>query len=186
MQALSDHDLMLSVKDGNLDQMGLLFERYHQKLYNLFLWQTRSQHASEDLVQDVFFRMIRSRHTYRGDGKFTTWMFSVARSARADYFRKGKREIGSLDQAAHFPCDDMTPEDELEKKSDHEILYQAMEQLSEDKREVLLLSRFQNLKYEQIADVMSCSVGTIKSRVFWALKDLSKIYKGLCGEDHDM
>ncbi len=186
MQALSDHDLMMSVKNGNLDQMGLLFERYQQKLYNLFLWQTRSTQVSEDLVQDVFFRMIRSRHTYRGEGKFTTWMYSVARSARSDYFRKGKKEIGSLDQVQHIPSDELTPEDQVEKMDNYNMLYQAMTQLSEEKREVLLLSRFQNLKYEQIADVMSCSVGTIKSRVFWALKDLGKIYKGLCGDDHDM
>lgn len=185
MAGLSDHDLMLSVKNGNIDQLALLFERHHKKLYNLFLGQTRNPHVSEDLVQDVFVRILKYKHTYRGEGKFTTWMYSIARSAKADHFRKTKG-TDSLDQVKNIPMDDLGTEDQLVKEDANKILHQALSRLSEEKKDVLLMSRFRHMKYEQIAEIMQCSVGTVKSRVFWAMKNLSKIYKQLSGENHEM
>lgn len=182
MQGLSDHDLMMAVKNGDLDQLAVLFERYHHKLYNLFFWQTRNAPLSEDLVQDVFIRIIRSRHTYRGEGKFITWMYSIARSARAEHFRKKRHPTRALDQIDDTAMDDPNPEDQTLKKDTNRLLYQALGLLDDEKREVLILSRFQYMKYEEIAEVMQCTVGTVKSRVFWALKDLSQIYKKLSGE----
>ncbi len=182
MQRLSDHDLMMAVKDGDLDQLSVLFERYHQKLYNLFFWQTGNAPLSEDLVQDVFMRIIRSRHTYRGEGKFITWMYSIARSARAEHFRKKRHPTQTLGQIKDPVLDDPNPEDQTLKKDTNRLLYQALGLLADEKREVLILSRFQYMKYEEIAEVMQCTVGTVKARVFWALKDLSQIYKKLSGE----
>lgn len=176
---------MLSVKSGDLDKLALLFERHNKKLYNLFLGQTRNPHVSEDLVQDVFVRILKYKHTYRGEGKFTTWMYSIARSAKADHFRKAKG-TDSLDQVKNIPMDDLGPEDQLVKDDANRILHQALSQLSEDKKEVLLMSRFRHMKYDEIAEIMQCSVGTIKSRVFWALKDLSKLYKQLSGENNEV
>lgn len=179
---ISDHDLMMAVKNGDLDKMGLLFERHHQNLYNLFLWQTRVQSLSEDMVQEVFFRMIRSRHTWRGDGKFTTWMYSIARSVRADHYRKNRRETTSLDEVKDIALNAPTPEEALENSNQSALLQNALSQLSEEKREVLILSRFQDMKYEEISKIINCSVGTIKSRVYWALRDLAEIYQQLTGE----
>ena len=82
--------------------------------------------------------------------------------------------------------DDPSPEDQTVKKNANRLLYQALGLLDEEKREVLILSRFQYMKYEEIAEVMQCTVGTVKSRVFWALKDLGQIYKKLSGEQDEM
>lgn len=178
----SDHELMLAVKEGDLDALAPLFEKYHKSLYNLFLYQTQNVSVSEDLVQDVFFRMLKSRHTYRGDGKFTTWMYSVAHSARMDYFRKKKYKTSTLEDAPPILDSGPTPAEHVEKQDEVSLLHLALERLPDEKREVLVLSRFKHMKYEEIAEILGCAVGTIKARVHHALKDLSVIYTELTGE----
>jgi RNA polymerase sigma-70 factor (ECF subfamily) len=76
----SDKALMLKVRDGDLDRLGLLFERYHRCLYRYFYRLTSQRQTSEDLVQEVFERMLKYRHTYTGKGKFLTWMYQIARN----------------------------------------------------------------------------------------------------------
>ena len=83
---------MFQVKDGDLARLGILFERHHKILYNFFLRLTGNREASEDLLQEVFLRMLKYRNTYKGSSEFTTWMFQIARNSRADYFRKKKFE----------------------------------------------------------------------------------------------
>ncbi|HET9131995.1 MAG TPA: RNA polymerase sigma factor, partial [Terriglobia bacterium] len=89
----TDIELMLAVRDGVVSTLGILFERYHERLYNFFVRHTNRRDASEDLVQDVFFRMLKYRHTYRGDAPFTVWMYQLARNASADYFKKWRQEM---------------------------------------------------------------------------------------------
>lgn len=182
MNLSTDHDLMLAVRDGDIEKLGLLFEKHHKQLYNFFLRQTGNRPTSEDLVQEVFFRMLKYRHTYRGEGKFTTWMFQIARNARIDYTRKHDRQTDQIDEATQLLSHEPNPEESLEQDSDVELLHKALAKLSPEKREVLLLSRFQNLRYREIAQIVGCQVGTIKACVFRALRDLTKIYFELAGE----
>ena len=88
-EPLSDHDLMLAVRDGELDALGELFERHHGPLYGFLVKLTGQRSAAEDITQTVFQRMLKYRHTYRQDGSFTAWMYHLARRCAADYFRKG-------------------------------------------------------------------------------------------------
>ena len=172
---------MLAVREGDLDKLGLLFEQYHKHLYNFFLRQTRNPQESEDLVQDVFFRMLNYRHTYRAEGKFTTWMFSIAHNAKIDFYRKKKRRGDEVEEIETLVDGNRNPEEALEKESEASIIKKALSKLSDDKREVLLLSRFQDMRYEEIAKIMGCKIGTIKARVHRALKDLAQYYFELTG-----
>lgn len=181
MQKLSDHDLMMAVKNGDLDKMGLIFNRHHKKLYNLMLWQTHDPGLSEDLVQEVFYRMLKSRHTYKGMGKFTAWMNIIARSVKIDHYRKVKPSA-SLDSIKNQTEENPLPDTVLEAKDEAELIHQAIARLDEKKQEVLIMSRFQNMKYEKIAKILGCSVGTVKTRVFLALRDLTIIYQKMTGE----
>lgn len=182
MNSTSDHNLMMAVRDGDLDKLGHLFERYHKMLYNFFLRHIGDNKSSEDLVQDVFFRMLKYRHTYRGEGLFTTWMFSIARNAYITYFRKNRHQKKWVEYTENLESTEPNPEERVEQNSNIVLLQKALARLSDEKREVLLLSRFQNMKYEEIAKVTGCKVGTIKARVHWALKDLARIYQELTGE----
>ncbi len=178
-----DNEIMIAVRNGELQKMEVIFERHHKKLLNFFLRQTGDPQTSEDLVQEVFYRMLKYRHTYRGDGAFTTWMFSVARSAFYTHYRKKKLKTDSLQSTENIKSPEQGPEEKIEKNHQNQLLHQALSMLPHKKREVLLLSRFENMKYKEIAKVMGCKLGTIKARVHSALKDLATIYKDLSGEE---
>jgi RNA polymerase sigma factor (sigma-70 family) len=183
----TDEQLMLSVRDGDIDQLGVLFERHHGALFSFFMRMTPNRPVSEDLVQDVFFRILKYRRTYRDNSQFTTWMYHIARNARFDYFRKHKAEVLLTDE--EIACGDkaMSHDREYEQQQEVGLLKRAMWKLAPEKREVLVLSRYQDLKYQQIADLLDCEVGTIKVRIHRALKELREIFFNLNnGNSHAM
>ncbi len=183
MSIPTDIELMLQVHAGDLDQLGVLFERHHKILYNFFLRLTSSVTISEDLVQEVFLRMLKYRHTYRGDSEFTTWMFRIAKNARIDYFRKKSRESDHHDEAdENLVSSEKNPGEKLESEQDIELIQTALAQISEHDREVLLLSRFENIKYKQIAEILDCQEGTVKARVHRALQKLKDAFFELSGD----
>jgi RNA polymerase sigma-70 factor (ECF subfamily) len=179
---LADNLIMLKVRDGEVGKLGLLFERHHLPLYNYFLRQTGRRDASEDLVQEVFLRMLKYRQGYRGESAFTVWMYRIARNAWVDYFKKAKRELPWDENADDPVSDDPNPNDDLEESQTLSQLRTALAKLSPEKREVLVLSRYQDMKYEEIAELLGCAVGTVKARVHRALKDLKDIYFELSQE----
>ncbi len=178
----SDNDLMCAVRDGAVADLGVLFERYNERLYSYFVRHTSRRDASEDLVQDVFFRMLKYRHTYRGDAPFTVWMYQLAKNASADYFKKWKNETSMDEDMVEQRDTNPLPSEQSERIEEHELLKLALASISEDKREVLILSRYQDLKYEDISKILQCPVGTIKARVHYALKDLRDEYMKLTKE----
>ncbi|MCU0644910.1 MAG: RNA polymerase sigma factor [bacterium] len=182
MTSPSDNQLMLQVRDGNVEQLGILFDRYQKMLYNFFLRLTNDRAGSEDLVQEVFLRMLKYRHTYRGDGRFTNWMFHISRNTHVDFFKKRNREQQLSDEEQNVASQDSNPGDLMEQNQEVRLLQTALAQLSIEKREVLILSRYQNLKYEDIAEIQECQVGTVKARVHRAINDLRDIYFNLSGE----
>src|SRR6202000_2533051 len=91
MNPLSDNALMLKVKSGDLDKMALLFQRYHRPLYGFLFHMTGQREPSEDMVQTVFYRMLKSRHTFTGEGEFKTWMYHIARNGLIDHYKKVSR-----------------------------------------------------------------------------------------------
>src|SRR5687767_15977962 len=78
---------MQAVRDGEVGKLGVLFERHHVAVFDFLCRMTGDRTAAEDMVQDVFVRMLKYRASFRDDGRFDTWMFRIARNARADYFR---------------------------------------------------------------------------------------------------
>jgi len=129
----------------------------------------------------VFFRMLKYRHTYRDGGQFTTWMYHLARNVQSDYYRKRRLEVGLSDQeweARPAPADSGPA---LESRQEAALVRRALARLPEDKRELLVLARYQELPYEQIAELLDCDVGAVKVRVHRALRALREIYGELAG-----
>jgi RNA polymerase sigma-70 factor (ECF subfamily) len=172
----TDDALMLQVRDGDVGQLGVLFERHHVPLYNFFVRLTGNAAQSEDFVQEVFLRMMRYRHTYRGQGQFAVWMYQIARNVRTDHYRKWRRETPMPESGIDLP--DHTPgaSDRLEKDQAAALVHAALANLPDDKRELLLLARFQEMRYDDIAQLLDCSVGTVKVRVHRAMKELRTSY----------
>ena len=169
---------MLKVRDGDLDKMGLLFERHHRQLLGFLFHMTGQRELSEDLVQNVFYRMLKYRHTFRGDGEFRAWMYHVARNVVHDEGRTAKRTVKQqeLDTQAERIGGGAVADEHLQKKQELRSLQRALAGLSEESREVLVLSRFQEMKYHEIARVMDISEGAVKVRVHRALQQLKNIY----------
>jgi len=173
--SLSDEELMSQVRSGVGEMLGVLFERYHVPLFNFFLKLTGDRAMSEDLVQDVFFRILKYRHSYRTDTAFRAWMYQIARNARLDHLRKRRPETSWEPEMS--PA--VAPVDTAQQGQEAVLLHHALMRISEDKREVLVLSRFQDLKYEEIAQLLGCEVGTVKTRVHRALQELRQVFHQL-------
>lgn len=169
---------MLAVRAGDTDRLGELFERYHKPLYGFLVRLTGNRASSEDLVQLVFFRILKYRHTYRDEGKFSAWIYHLARTVAADHFRKSARAAVPSDPADlhDFPDHEPHAADRAATSDDLGLMRRALAQLPLDQREVLTLHRFQNLPHEDIARLLDCSVGAVKVRAHRALGALRVQY----------
>ncbi len=174
----SDHALMLAVRDGELDALGELFERHHGPLFGFLIKLTGQRPAAEDLAQTVFQRMLKYRHTYRDDGSFAAWMYHLARRCAADHFRRAGSAPHATDPSdLHEHADDAPHAAHRATASDdHALLHAALAKLERDDREVLLLSRFQELSFAEISNILECSVGAAKVRAHRALGELRTVY----------
>lgn len=174
----SDHALMLAVRDGELDALGELFERHHGPLFGFLVKFTGDRTAAEDIAQTVFQRMLKYRHTYRDDGSFTAWMYHLARRCASDHFRKSNAAPQATDPVKLHERADDAPHaaDRAANRDDHVLLHAALARLDRDDREVLLLARFQELSFAEVAGILECSVGAAKVRAHRALRTLRDIY----------
>ena len=173
--AMSDEELMAQVRGGVGEMLGALFERYHVALFNFFYKLTGERSTSEDLVQEVFLRILKYRHSYRPDTPFRSWLYQIARNARVDLLRRRHPEVSwEPEMSGSFQ-----PGDVAQQTQEAALLHSALLRLPEDKREVLVLSRFQGLKYEQIAEILGCELSTVKVKVHRALQDLREIFQKL-------
>ena len=180
LETLSDNALMLKVKDGDLDRLGLLFERYKKPLFGFFYGMNKDAELCEDLVQNVFFRILKYRYLFRGEGDFKTWMFHIARNVNHDHYRKNKLgKTESVDEWNERLGHSDIYTTQVQQDEELKMLSLAMERLPEDKREILMLSKFQDKKYKEIGEIIGCSEGAVKVKVFRALQDLKAVYKQL-------
>jgi RNA polymerase sigma-70 factor (ECF subfamily) len=169
---------MLAVRAGELDALGELFERHHRPLFGFLVKLTGERAVAEDVVQTTFQRMLKYRHTYRDDGSFRAWMYHLARRCAADAFRKASTAPEATDPADLADCADDAPHagQEAAQRDDRAVLQSALARLDRDDREVLLLSRFQELSFAEISGILECSVGAAKVRAHRALCELRDIY----------
>lgn len=178
MDTLPDNALMLKVKNGDIDKMGLLYERYHHHLFRFLFNMTRQKELSEDMVQNVFLRMLKYPDGFMGFGEFKMWMYHIARNTLYDHFRKVKRTPVHTDVKEYEEKieGEHHTDAQLEKEQELRTLEKAMGKLSDENRELLILCRFQELKYNEIARILNTTEGAIKVRVHRALNQLKSNY----------
>lgn len=175
MSDLGDEIIMQHVKDGNLSEMSELFERYNVRLYNYFLKLTRNKLISQDLTQNLFYRMIRYKNTYKNEYSVKAWMYQMARNLHIDYCKEEKRSGELFINTEAYPVD-LSDENEGFPEDDYERLDKSFARLSNEQRELLILSRYQGLKYEEISLIVNQSVPAIKVAVHRAIRQLRSIY----------
>ena len=176
MPESTDEKIMHRVKDGHVSELSVLFGRYHVKLYNFFLKLTFDPAVSEDLTQNLFYRIIRYRHTFDASaGDFRSWMYRIARNIHLDFCRQQRSYPPTLQHEAAAPYL-AAGGHEGYGEDDFERLDRALGLLEPDQREIIVMSRYQGLKYEEIAHLRDLSVAAVKVRMHRAIHQLRKLY----------
>jgi RNA polymerase sigma-70 factor (ECF subfamily) len=179
--APDDNAVMVQVRNGDVAKLAILFERHHRVLFNFFARMSGRTEGCDDLVQEVFFRMLKSRHTFDGASPYAPWMYQIARNVFIDNARK-RRWDGVAELGPELVSPGPRPDEVLGRAQSAQMLRRALAALPEDKRELLVLSRYQELPYEDIGRIVGCATGTVKVRVFRALRELGRAYSDLTGE----
>ncbi|MCH2033357.1 MAG: RNA polymerase sigma factor [Tenacibaculum sp.] len=176
MNTLSDSALMLKVKAGESHTLGLLYERYKKRLFGFFYQMCKDANLSEDLVQNVFIRVLKYKHTYNEESNFLSWLFRIARNVYYDQFKvNSKNRTTDLDEVNNvFMVENV--ESDIEKNEKVSLLKEAMNQLPAKKKELIVLSKLKELKYKELGEIVGCSEGNARTRVHRALLDLKQIY----------
>jgi RNA polymerase sigma factor (sigma-70 family) len=173
---MTDEMIMEAVKNGDLQQVSALFDRYNKRIFNFLARMTMDREQAEDLTQNVFLRIIRYRTSYREGLKFQSWIYQVARNVFSDHYQAHKNKFADfvdVEQIRDAMSDTNETEDQDEKER---LLQRSMAMLSEEQRELLVLTRFQHMKYEDVAAIMDTTVANIKVKVHRAIAKLREHY----------
>ncbi len=179
---IDDKELMMKMQEGQLEKLAILYEHYKIKLYNYFLRMGNSQTHSEDLVQETFMKVLAYRSSFNGTSTFSSWLYGIARNTAADHYRKTKhtREHEEIDEQV-IESNNCTSEnyDQVQKQA---LFDKSLNDLPAEQREIIILSRFQQLSYNDIARLLDCNLNTLKSKMRLAISQLHQKYLVLSGE----
>jgi len=180
----SDVQLMLGVKQGDEVSFALLLQRYRRPLCHFLNRMVRDTAQAEDLAQEVFLRVYRARRDYEPSAKFTTWLFRIATNLALNALRDGRHRQAeiSLDAPAEgedgsemtldVPDGEPVVEQQLVARERVAVVRRAIHALPEKQRAAVLLHKYQELDYEEIARILGCSVSALKSLLFRAYETL--------------
>jgi len=177
----SDVQLMLDVKEGHEESFDLLLQRYRTPLVNFLLRMVRDVATAEDLAQEVFLRVYRARKQYSPTAKFTTWLFRIAtnlalNSVRDNRYRKMEISIDTPadeDQAPmELPTREMRIDEHMAEQDRAGFIRRAVASLPEKQRVAVLLHKYEEMDYGEIARVLDCSESALKSLLFRAYETL--------------
>jgi RNA polymerase sigma-70 factor (ECF subfamily) len=175
-----DAELMLRVRDGDSASFALLLERHRTPVVHFLYRMVQNQAVSEELAQEVFLRIYRSRERYEPTAKFTTWLFRIATHLALNWIRDGKKEKGqeSLDKELIEGAERQVPDRQL--TIEQRLLYavklrevrEAIEMLPSKQRAAVMMHKYEELEYSQIAKALNCSESAVKSLLFRAYETL--------------
>ena len=180
MNHLSDQELMRIVQSGDYSPASEIYDRYSGRIYNFAFRFLKNAEAAEDATQEVFVKMIKHANQFHGDAKLSTWLFSITANWCRDYLRKADNKSKESDDVlVTLPAPaELAPDRSYEQREDALRVRRALESLTAEQREAILLSRYQGLSYAEIAQIAGCSEGAVKTRVFRAMETLKKTLMG--------
>ena len=188
MQAVSDEQLIEWVAQGDSSCLGTLFERHNRSVYQ-FCWQlTRSRSQAEDLVQEIFLKILRKAGSYRRQGSFRAWMFNIARNLAFDHLRKAKRrgDLMPVDSSIEAnPVDHRSAEVAAASAQKMGVVQQALANLPATIQEVIWLGRFEFDNYEELGLALGCKPGTARVRMHRAMQQLTAEFEAINGAPID-
>ncbi len=188
LSSMDDAQVMLRVRDGDDAAFNYLVERYRRAMISFMFRMVHNSAVAEDLAQEVFLRVYRSRATYSADAKFTTWLYRIATNLGVNYARDNKNErpevkssLDETDEETGLSMDvadsRMNVEQDLLRRERMAAIRQRVEALPERQRMAVLMHKYQEMDYRQIAEVMHLSESATKSLLFRAYETLRESLK---------
>jgi RNA polymerase sigma-70 factor (ECF subfamily) len=191
----SDEELMLAYGGGDEEAFTVLFKRFELRIFNYFLRHTGGRSLAEDLLQNTFLKVHRSRKSYRPSAAFSTWIFTIASNLLKDAARVEKRradfveleevreriaEGSSLSEPLSVSRQ-QNPEVEVGEREIAGYIRQAVQALPFDQRDVIILAKYEGFKYEEIAEILNTTPGAAKVKAHRAMKTLEVVLKDQLG-----
>ncbi len=168
-------EVIQACRRGEPDAFRELFEAYQDRVYSIALRYSGDRAAALDIAQDVFLKLLSSMKDFRGDSGFESWLYRLVVNRCLDYHRRGRRIIGMLEDALNaFSSPDESALNELLRSELEEQVQRAIGRLAPEQRIVVVLRYTEGMSYEQIAEILGCSMGTVASRLNRAHKALEK------------
>jgi RNA polymerase sigma-70 factor, ECF subfamily len=190
-----DQQLVERAQRGDKRAFELLVTKYQRKLGRLLSRMVRDPAEVEDVTQEAFIKAYRALPSFRGDSAFYTWLYRIAINTAKNYLvALGRRAPTSTEfnhedaenfEEAEALRDSSTPESELHGKQIAETVNRAMDALPEDLRKAITLREIEGLSYEEIANLMNCPIGTVRSRIFRAREAIAAELRPLLGTDEN-
>jgi RNA polymerase sigma-70 factor (ECF subfamily) len=184
-------DMISRCQQGDQEALKEIFDKYHKKVYSIAYGVVRHREEALDIVQEVFIKLFRSIKNFKGRSQFYTYLYRMVMNTSIDHARKaGKQFVSSLDEEGSFE-----PRDEAEKGPERILLQKeleekvklAMDKLPADQKAALIFRDVEGLSYQEMAEAMGCSIGTVMSRLHYGRKRMQeslKDYVKLRGQSH--
>lgn len=180
MTKFFENEIIRSVLRGNVNDFEKLVTAYEKNVYSLALRMVGDPEDAADMTQETFIKAYRSLSSFRGDSKFSSWLYRIASNVCLDFLRSRSRHpqvslnSSDEDERTTFELPDMSrnPEEQLMKKLSMEAVRRGLEQLPEQQRQILVLRELGGLSYAELARILGIEEGTVKSRIFRARKRL--------------
>ncbi len=185
-----DRELIEAVRAGDPTAYRGLVERYQGRVYAVIVGMIRDREEAKDLTQEVFIRAFKHLDRFRLDSSFYTWLYRIATNLAIDHIRKHKRyRHGEYDDAVGRESDHAIsptvrkddPGKNLERKRLHGLIFDALDELSPDHRQIIVLREVEGLSYKEISEACGIPEGTVMSRLFYARRKMQKRLKGQLG-----
>lgn len=179
----NEAELIFRCQQGDQNALKEIFNQYHKKVYRIAYGVLRHREDALDVAQEVFIKLFRSIKDFKGKSAFYTYLYRLAMNTAIDYSRKGKKGVFfSLDEEGGFqPSDspEKRPDQIVARKELEEKVRWAMDQLPQDQKATLIYREMEELSYEEIAEAMGCSIGTVMSRLHYGRKKLQVLLKDM-------
>ena len=176
-----DKMLVSEIKSGNTTAFETMVIKYQPKLFSSLIAYTKSRDQAEELCQKTFIRVWEKIDSFRGDSALFTWIYRIginlAKNDFASSHSKSSKKTDSLDQAEHDVAQFVSPEIELIASESSDQIFRYVETLEVDLRTAFMLREIDGRSYEDIAIIMTCPVGTVRSRIFRARQAYYRIYE---------
>jgi RNA polymerase sigma-70 factor (ECF subfamily) len=177
-----DTQLMLNVREGDSESFELLLHRHRTAVLNHLFRMVHNRGIAEELAQDVFIRVYRSRQRYEPQAKFKTWLFHIATNVALNWYRDTRRQMAELhtEQLSHntrafeLPDHRLRVDEVLLRQHRADEIRAAVQSLPSKQLAAVLLHKFEGMEYTQIAEVLNCSIPALKSLLFRAYGNLRR------------